>query len=164
MKDFRKTEWFGQPVIEVPTYGQVLLELSEDDLKQMLKTLRGEDKIGQIKDDYKANMVTKLELSSYLGVDSFEINRMSRLSLIISVPDLEGNLYPLWQFDSSRKPFGCIREVIDIIGVDCQWTTVQFLKGSLKELDGLSPIRYLNVNGESGNQEIIKLCRRYYGY
>lgn len=41
MNNFRKTEWFGQPVIEIPTYGSVLVELSEDDLKGMLKALQG---------------------------------------------------------------------------------------------------------------------------
>lgn len=147
-------------VVRLETHGQIIVDLDLDTLKSMVALLQ-EDKVKTVKDEYIKDMVSKKELCSYLGVNSFEINRMSRLNLILSVPSAKGNLYPLWQFDTERRPFSCMAEVINMIGKDCNWTTVQFFNTDFIEISGLSPVKYLRLKGDKGNFDVITACRRY---
>ncbi|WP_282109230.1 hypothetical protein [Shewanella algicola] len=110
------------------------------------KQLKDIEQVNTIKDNYFKDMVQSSEFGNLLGCTRQNINRLRREHKLIAVSGKNGNYFPKWQLNRFNEPYGCIQNVLNLIGVDNQWTQIQFFSTPSDILEGMPPKEYLKLD------------------
>jgi len=117
-------------------------------------------KINDIKNNYLKNMLQVNDLCKTLHCTIEDINILNFNHKIISVIHNNQQYFPIWQIDSFGHLYDFIDKVINIIGIDNQWSLIQFFDTPSYLLDGISPINYLLKNNAKHNL-IVTAAKHY---
>ncbi|MBG0760654.1 hypothetical protein BOO22_14665 [Vibrio cidicii] len=132
----------------------------EEKLSAYERTNESFHAVNEIKEHYLNEMVQSTEFGQLLNCTRQNINRLRREHKLLAVSGKNGNYYPKWQLDSENCLYRCIPQVIDALGFDNQWTTVQFFHTVFERLGNVTPIQYLRSH-PSDQEEVPRLARQY---
>ena len=118
------------------------------------------EQLNDIKNAYLKNMVQSTVLGGMLNCTRQNINRLRREYKLIAVNGKNGHYFPTWQIDPSGQLYGFIDKVISIIGVDNQWTQIQFFHTPSNLLEKMSPITYL-AKSDAKHDLVVKAAEHY---
>lgn len=133
----------------------------EEKLSAYERTNESFHAVNEIKEHYLNEMVQSSEFGQLLNCTRQNINRLRREHKLLAVSGKNGNYYPKWQLDSENCLYRCIPQVIDALGFDNQWTTVQFFHTVFERLGNVTPIQYLRSH-PSDQEEVPRLARQYF--